>query len=109
MRLTLLLALALVLGACAPGTAFPFDSGGDWPETGGGPAVVAPPIADDFPPITIDLPKPPEVPPLEPPPPTVDPPEVTDPPECRVLILPPRAAIERITKCQGTPAELTRR
>jgi hypothetical protein len=123
-RLALLLALLLVLGACAPGTAFPFDSGSDWPETGGGPPVVVTPPADDFPPITLDPIIPPIVLPLEPPPVdppvTNDPPKVVDPPAadppgvappaaCRVRILPPTAAIERITKCPREPARLTRR
>jgi hypothetical protein len=76
---------------------------------------VTPPVVDDFPPITVDpiippivlKPRPPVVPPVGPPE-VIDPPVTIDPP-CRVLTLPPRAAVERITKCQGTPAELTRR
>jgi hypothetical protein len=105
MRLVLCLALVLVLGACAPGTPFPFDSGGIWPAIEAAAPVVLPPVDEGLPPVTLDpiLPAPPD--------------DGGAPPDdddgvvvvCRELVLPPTAAVSRITKCPRSPAVLTRR
>jgi hypothetical protein len=104
MRLALYLALVLVLGACAPGTPFPFDSGGIWPAIEAAAPVALPPVDEGLPPITLDpiLPAPPD----EDAPPDGDDGVVV---VCRELVLPPTAAVSRITKCPRSPAVLTRR